>query len=163
MIGKMKFRLLIFLFSLGLTMPPPPNHSFVKKVISSKKSVTNDSVETSNKKVFVHLVQGQYTFKKRREKAGRVTFSCNGCEKLHHYLPVMAWRERVDINDPEHDNYILDLETLPSQDEHLCGTSGLEEMVRNFRKDLEEGARQDPTQAFPALYQSVRYESVKVN
>ena len=28
-------------------------------------------------------------------EGSRVTFTCNGCEKSKHYLPVMAWRERV--------------------------------------------------------------------
>ena len=64
----------------------------------------------------------------RKEKGKRVTFSCNGCEKYSHYLPVVAWRERHD-EDPENDEYVLDLDTLPSNDEHLCVTSGVEDLV----------------------------------
>ena len=68
----------------------------------------------------------------------------------------MAWREQVD-EDPEHDEYVLDLYTLPSIDEHLCPTSGMEDLVVQFRDQLHLDARSDPTQPFPALYQSFRY------
>jgi hypothetical protein len=152
----MKIVLLLFLFSQVFSLPQPPDHSFVKKVVSSKSAVANETVDPVKKKVFVKFVQGPYTFKKRREKANRVTFSCNGCEKFMHYLPVMAWRERVD-DDPEHDEYVLDLDTLPSRDDHLCGTSGIEDLVSQFREELQSEARSDPTQPFPSLYQSVRY------
>ena len=151
----MKFVLLLFLFSQVSPSPQPPDHSFVKKVVSSKASV-NDDTTSVIKKVFIKFVQGPFTFKKRREKGNRVTFSCNGCEKYSHYLPVMAWRERHD-EDPELDEYVLDLDTLPSNDEHLCATSGVEDLVVQFRDQLHLDARSDPTQPFPALYQSVRY------
>ena len=61
------------------------------------------------KKVFITFVQGPYVFKKRREKGNRVTFTCNGCQKVNHYLPVVAVRDRYDT-DAEHDaaSYIED-------------------------------------------------------
>ena len=150
-------KVILLFISVVLGTPPLPNHSFVKKVIFSGKSVSNDTedVDTRTKKVFVKFVQGPYTFKKRREKADRVVFTCNGCDKFKHYLPVFAWRERVD-QDQEHDVYTLDGDTLPSADEHLCATTGLEDMVRDFRDELETEAKQDPTQPFPTMYQRVR-------
>ena len=133
-----------FLFLVGLvsTSPPIPKHSFEKP-------------NGGDKKVFVSFVQGPYTFKKRREKAGRVIFSCNGCQKFDHYLPVCATRGRID-SDPENDVYTLDNDTLPSPVEHRCGNSGIEVMVKEFRKELENEIRVNPIQPFPALYLSVR-------
>ena len=139
--------LLLSVVSLTLPLPPPPDHSFVKRVVESRNS--------GDKKVFVKFVQGPFTFKKRRQKGNRVVFSCNGCEKYSLYLPVMAWHERVD-EDPEHDEYVLDLETLPTIDQHLCATSGIEDLVVQFKDKLHLEARSDPTQPFPALYQTVR-------
>ena len=49
-------------------MPPPPKHSFEKRVHHV------DGDDKGVKKVFVSLIIGPYTFKKRREKNDRVTF-----------------------------------------------------------------------------------------
>ena len=140
------------------SLPNLPSHSFEKRIFLSKKTIhdneTGDHVETT-KKLFVTFVQGPYVFKKRREKGNRVTFSCNGCQKFNHYLPVVAVRERLD-SDPEHDQYTLDGDTLPGGLEHMCGNSGVEDLVRKFRKEIEEEIRLDPTQPFPALYLEVR-------
>ena len=38
----------------------------------------------------------------------------------------------------------------------MCGNSGVEDLVRQFRKAVEEEIRLDPTQPFPALYLKVR-------
>ena len=124
---------------------PLPTHSFEKRVLKSG----------AGKKVFVKFIQGPFTFKKRREKANRVVFSCNGCEKFSHYLPVFAYRTEVDM-DPENDIYSLDVDTLPALSDHVCCTSGIEDLVTQFRKELEEGAAHDPTQPFPTLYKSTR-------
>ena len=80
-----------FLFLVGLvsTSPPIPKHSFEKCVLEKPNG--------GDKKVFVSFVQGPYTFKKRREKAGRVIFSCNGCQKFDHYLPVCATSSKQTI------------------------------------------------------------------
>ena len=101
------------------------------------------------------FTQGQYTFKRRREKAGKLTFTCNGCQKLNHYLPVVAFREKFD-DDSENDEYTLDGDTLPDVSEHLCGNSGIEELVKKFKKDVEDEVCRDPTQPFPTLYLDVR-------
>ena len=99
-------------------------------------------------KVLLHLKRGG-------EKNNRVTFSCNGCEKFSHYLPVFAFRTEVD-SDPENDEYSLDIESLPSFREHLCGTTGIEDLVKAFREELEDEAAKDPTQPFPTLYKNIR-------
>ena len=124
----------------------------------SKKNVHDENIGDHTitvKKVFITFVQGPYVFKKRREKGNKVTFTCNGCQKVNHYLPVVAVRDRHD-SDAEHDQYTLDADTLPGQGDHLCGNSGVEDMVKRFRKEVEEEVRADPTQPFPALYLSVR-------
>ena len=154
----MKLLLLFFLFLQGLALPQPPNHSFEKRILVSQNTL-NDSdngeqfVET--KKVFVTLVIGPYTFKKRREKGNRVTFSCNGCQKFKHYLPAVAVRERLDSN-PENDQFELDLDTIPANTDHMCGNSGIEDLVKKFRKEIDEEIKLDPTQPFPALYLRMR-------
>ena len=58
-------------------------------------------------------------------------------------------------NDPENDVYTLDAETLPAASDHVCISSGIEDLVKNFRDDLGKEARREPTQPFPTLYQSV--------
>ena len=40
--------------------------------------------------------------------------------------------ERVDF-DQENDNYILDVDTLPSLAHHVSGSTGIEDLVRNFK------------------------------
>ena len=67
----------------------------------------------------------------------------------------MAWREQHD-DDPENDEYILDVDTLPSLEEHVCCSTGIEDMVQQFRSELELQAQKDPTQPFPTLYKTVR-------
>ena len=128
---------------------PVPDHSFVRRVLLPKSS-------DKKKKVFVSFTVGCFTFKKKREKASRVTFTCNGCEKSKHYLPVMAWRERVD-SDEENDVYTLDIDTLPSTNEHVCAAHGMEVLVKSFRQKLMEEVRLGPTRPFPTLYLEVRF------
>ena len=86
--------------------------------------------------MFVNILQGPFTYKKRKEKCGRVAFTCNECQKFNHFLSVLALVERVDI-DPENDVYTLDAETLPVSSDHVCVTSGTEDLVKNFRDDLK--------------------------
>ena len=93
---------LLCVLALCMGMPPPPAHSFDHRVLH----------RGGDKKVFIILNIGPYSFKKRREKGNRVTFTCNGCQKFKHYLPVVAVREQVD-SDPEHDQYELDMMTVP--------------------------------------------------
>ena len=154
----MKLLLLFYLFLQALALPQPPNHSFEKPILVSKNTLNdsdNGEHQVETKKVFVTLVIGPYSFKKRREKGDRVTFSCNGCQRFKHYLPAVAVRERLDSN-PENDRYELDLDTVPSNTDHMCGNSGIEEMVKKFRKEIDEEIKLDPTQPFPALYLKMR-------
>ena len=95
-----------------------------------------------------HLQAVQLLLQEEAGEGQPVTFTGNGCEK--HYLPVVAWRDVVD-SDEENDIYTLDGETLPSVNEQVCGTHGMEEMVRSFRKKMEEEIRADPTQPFPFI------------
>ena len=154
----MKILLLLLFLHQVSTLPDLPAHSFEKRVFYSKNAIC-DSLDGDQpemcKKVFVTFTQGPYVFKKRREKGVRVTFTCNSCQKVNHYLPVVAVRDRLD-SDPEHDVYTFDGDTLPSSSDHLCGSSGIEDMVRKFRKEIEEEIRKDPTQPFPSLYLEVR-------
>ena len=107
----MNILLLVLLLGGISSLPDVPDHSFEKRVLSSKVSVTNEtenSEEIPVKKVFVKFVQGPFTFKKRKEKCGRVTFTCNGCQKFNHFLSV-----------------------LPSNSDHVCVTSrSCEECLR---------------------------------
>ena len=149
----MKILLVFFLLHQVIGLPPLPKHSFDKRVLVKKN---NSRLEIPGlKKVFITFIQGCFTFKRKREKAKRVTFTCNGCDKLHHYLPVVAVRERID-SDPENDVYTLDADTLPAFSDHVCSSNGMEEIVNSFRRELESQARSDPTQPFPALYLKVR-------
>ena len=59
-------------------------------------------------------------------------------------------------SDPEHDQYELDMMTVPGVEDHRCGNTGMEEMIKQFRKEVEEEVRREPTQPFPALYLRIR-------
>ena len=70
-------------------------------------------------------------------------------------MPVVAVREQID-SDPENDQYELDMLTVPGVEDHRCGNTGVEEMIKQFRKEVEEEVRREPTQPFPALYLRIR-------
>ena len=134
----MNILLLVLLLGEIFGLPDVPEHSFEKRVINSKISVENETDCSDTipvKKVFVKFLQGPFTFKKRKEKCGRVTFTCNGCQRFNHFLSVQAWVERVD-SDPENDVYTLDSDTLPSQSEHACVSSGIEEFTQVFYNSI---------------------------
>ena len=63
----MKFVLLLFLFSQVSPSPQPPDHSFVKKVVSSKASVTDDTTSVI-KKVFIKFVRDPSHSRKGEKK-----------------------------------------------------------------------------------------------
>ena len=68
-------------------LPELPKHSFEKRVLVSNKN-NEEGVNVTTKTVFVTFQQGAFSFKKKRVKANRVTFTCNGCEKLKHYCSL---------------------------------------------------------------------------
>ena len=127
----------------------PPNYRFDKRIL------VKDSDAPEDKKIFVSLISGPYVFKKRKEKGSRITFTCNGCQKHKHVVSAHAWVERSEI-DVEDDIYTLDEDSFPDSSFHVCLSTGVEDLVKRFRKDLEASARKEPLQPFPALYQSVR-------
>ena len=149
----MKILLVLCLVSQVIGLPVMPDHSFDKRVLVKKDD--NGAEIPGSKKVFVTFVHGCFAFKKKRQKANRVTFTCNSCAKLNHYLPVVAWREVID-SDEENDVYNLDIDTLPAMSDHVCTSNGMEDLVTSFRRQLESEARSDPTQPFPALYLRIR-------
>ena len=85
------------LFSLPGFFSPPQNPSNIIKHShhGSPCNATEGSKEIPVKKMFVKFVQGPFTFKTRKEKCGRVTFTCNGCQKFNYFLFMLAWVERV--------------------------------------------------------------------
>ena len=156
----MNILILVLLLGGIFGVPNIPEHHFEKRVLDSKQSAENENetntlADISAKKIFVKLHVGPFTFKKRKVKGGRITFTCNGCQKFNHFLSVQAWVDHVD-SDPENDLYTLDADTLPSHSEHACVSSGVEDLVTRFRTELESDARREPSQPFPALYQAVR-------
>ena len=74
----MKKLILLLLLSIVACMPPGESHEDAGDHKFVKDHDGTESVITV-KKVFVSLKVGPYTFKKRTEKGGRVTFTCNGC------------------------------------------------------------------------------------
>ena len=125
-----------------------PDYSIEKRIIKPKDDNTYP-------KVFVKLVMGLFTYKKRKVKGERVTFTCNGCQKLNHCLSVGSWVQQVD-NNPENDIYTLDVDTIPAVSDHACVATGIEDFARQFRIDLESSVRNDPLQPLPTLYQTIR-------
>ena len=152
--------LILFLLLGGIFgVPNIPEHHFEKRVIDSKQSAENEnetitSADISAKKIFVKLHVGPFTFKKRKVKGGRITFTCNGCQKFNHFLSVQAWVDRVD-SDPENDLYTLDADTLPSHSEHACVSSGVEDLVTRVSTELESDARREAQSTIPSPVSSM--------
>ena len=127
--------LLLFLGKL-FGLPGVPQHSFEKRATQSKifaDDETNCSANVPAKKVFVKLHVGPFTFKKRKAKGGRITFTCDGCQRYNHYLAVQARHEPTD-SDPEHDEYTLDVDTLPAHSDHACVSSGVEDLGKQLMR-----------------------------
>ena len=70
-------------------------------------------------------------------------------------MSVVALREVVDDN-PENDIYTLEVDSVPPDEEHMCVSSGVDDLVKDFRAELESLARRDPTQPFPTMYKTFR-------
>ena len=70
-------------------------------------------------------------------------------------MPKVDVREHID-SDPENDQYELDMLTVPGVEDHRCGNTGVEEMIKQFRKEVEEEVKREPTQPFPAFYLKMR-------
>ena len=60
----------------------------------------------------------------------------------------MADREKVD-EDEENDNYFLEYQTVPTDNDHVCVASGVENLVKDFKTTLKSRVRSDPLQPFP--------------
>ena len=56
----------------------------------------------------------------------------------------------------ENDQFELDANRCPQDYEHRCSPSGMESLAAQFHSEVIRKLRDEPCQAIPALYNSVR-------
>ena len=122
-----------------------PDHEFEIKTTEGKlgrmKGVTREKVS---------LLIGNHVFRKRRiEKSGLVSFTCNGCETSvpKRYLSAFA---RV----KEDGSY--ELAEWPRLEDHCCWADGNRALIRKARNEMFEKVSQDPSRSINQIYEEVR-------
>ena len=94
--------------SLQVSPPPsppsPPSPSSLPEPIFEVSEVTLKTGRNKGKTVKrISLILGNHVFKRSKKMAnGKMIFTCNGCEKLNHYLSAVAGTE-----DEEASKYFL--------------------------------------------------------
>ena len=140
------------------------DHFFEKKVQEGKKTVIKDGVKEvlTVKKVFVTLFLGGYKFRKKkifgqRESGNvRALFVCTFCEAKKKTVSFNVNVIVHNVDDQEEDQYVLEQDLVVPVENHWCEPSGIEESVQQFRSQLCQQVRDDPTRAMPALYDETR-------
>ena len=140
------------------------DHFFEKKVQQGKKTVIKDGVKEvlTVKKVFVTLFLGGYKFRKKKifgqRKSGnvRALFVCTFCEAKKKTVSFNVNVIVHNVDDQEEDEYVLEQDLVVPVENHWCEPSGIEESVQQFRSQLCQQVRDDPTRAMPALYDETR-------
>ena len=127
-----------------------PDHEFEIKTTEGKlgrmKGVTREKVS---------LLIGNHVFRKRRiEKSGLVSFTCNGCETSvpKRYLSAFA---RV----KEDGSY--ELAEWPRLEDHCCWADGNRALIRKARNEMFEKVSQDPSRSIVQIYEEVRQSCVR--
>ena len=136
----------------SLSLSPPqaqeegiPDHEFDIKITEGKsgrmKGVTRQKVS---------LIIGNHIFRKRRvEKSGLVSFTCNGCETSipKRYISAFA---RVN----EDGSY--ELVEWPRMEDHTCWADINKARIRKARNEMFEKVQQHPSKSCLQIYEEVR-------
>ena len=67
--------------------------------------------------------------RRRQLGNGNLIFTCNGCDKLNHYLSAV-----VGIEDEESDKYKII--RAPSTNDHLCWETGNKHIIKSARDEM---------------------------
>ena len=139
-----------------------PEYEISKKVQNGIKTVTENGAKRSYtvKKVFITIIEGCYVYRKKKvigkRENGRykVLFVCSDCSKLDKLVYVYSTVEVHNIDHEEDDEYVVD--GLPLPDDHYCQPHGVEDMVKQFNKELRNGVHLNPVRPLPELYEATR-------
>ena len=134
-----------FLSLVTLVSTSPPIHSFEKRVLAKM-------VET--RKCLCHLCRVPILLRSGKKRQGGSSFPVMGVRSLTTTFQCVPPGGELTV--------ILRMistpwiSTLPSPVEHRCGNSGIELMVKELRKELEDAICVNLFQPFPAIYLRVR-------
>ena len=120
---------------------PLPDHHF-----EIKKCFWKSGPRKGEEKIQVSLIIDNYTFRRRREKNGHVTFSCNACEAEKTFVSAIA-----KVVDGEYK-----LSEVPLVDEHVCWVSGSPLLVKSAISKMLQAIEKDPTRSINQIYEDVR-------
>ena len=98
----------------------------------------------------VGLTIGNHTFKRRRKMGnGNYIFTCNGCDKIGHYLSAV-----VGVEDEESGKYYVI--RAPTNKDHLCWVSAFQQVIKRARDQMCEMVLKEPTRSLLEIYEEVR-------
>ena len=98
--------------------PEPPTHPSLQEsdVEENLPEPVFDVTQNKGGKKKISLIIGCHIFKKRKvQKNGNLTFTCNGCEKEGLYLSAV-----VGVEDEEADKYFVVLTAIMSRPSWMC-------------------------------------------
>ena len=96
------------------------------------------------------LIIGPYVFKKRKvDKSGRTTFTCNDCEKLKVHVAAFAQQN-------SDDNYTLI--SYPPSEVHRCTPSSTAALVTACMDNMKKKVFDQPTREILTIYEEMRLE-----
>ena len=99
----------------------------------------------------VSLVLPPYVFKKRKEKNGRATFSCNSCQKEGHNTYAHAIQSG-EVTESGCKMYTLD--RWPNS--HECSPESTDHLIKKFLDSLYDVVGKNPTKPIPTIYEECR-------
>ena len=120
---------------------PLPDHHF-----EFKKSVCKSGPKKGEEQNKVSLIIENHTFRRRREKNGHVTFTCNSCEAEKTFVSAIA-----KVIDGEYR-----LTEAPSVEEHVCWVSGDPQLGKSAISQMIQAIDRDPTRSINQIYEDVR-------
>ena len=85
----------------------------------------------------------------------RASFVCTACEKFGKTVSFIRDVIVHDIDDKEMDEYVLIRDFVVPDERHHCQPNGVEAAVRQFRSQLIQQVRENPTKAM--LYSFITY------
>ena len=99
----------------------------------------------------VVLSIGSHNFKRRRKmRNGSHIFTCNGCEKIGHYLSAV-----VGVEDEESDQYFII--RAPSNEDHQCWAMATanQQTIKKARDQMCDMVLEEPTRSLLEIYEEV--------
>ena len=132
--------------------PEPPTHPSPEEsdVEEDLPEPVFDVTQNKGGKKKISLIIGCHIFKRRKvQKNGNLTFTCNGCEKEGLYLSAV-----VGVEDEEADKYFVIRD--PGMKDHKCWASSYQVDIRAAKSQMYEMVAKEPTRSLLEIYEVVR-------